>query len=94
MICPVLKDDCGKERKQTITIHSDIASGYRFVWDSSMAQQYRTLLPVQELWVSFLDQENPLKKQMATHSSVLPWEIPWTEEPGGLSSIGSPKKWI
>jgi len=39
---------------------------------------------IQETWVLSLGLENPLKKEMATHSSVLAWEIPWTEEPGGL----------
>ena len=45
---------------------------------------------MQETWVLSLGQENPLEKEMATHSSILPWEIPWTEEPGGLWSMGSP----
>ena len=39
-----------------------------------------------ETWVQFLDQEDPLEKEMATHSSILAWEIPWTEEPGELHS--------
>ena len=43
---------------------------------------------MQETWV-FLGQEDPLGKEMATHSSILAWEIPWTEEPGGLRSMGS-----
>ena len=42
----------------------------------------------QETWVQSLDQEDPLEKEMASHSSVLAWEIPWTEELGGLESIG------
>ena len=37
--------------------------------------------------------EDPLKKEMATHSSILAWEIPWTEEPGGLQSMGSQKRY-
>ena len=41
-----------------------------------------------EIWVWSLAQEDPLEKEMATHSSVLAWRIPWTEEPGGLQSIG------
>ena len=41
----------------------------------------------QETWVQSLGQEDPLKKEMATHSSVLAWRISWTEEPGGLQSI-------
>ena len=43
---------------------------------------------MQETWVLFLDREDPLEKEMATHSSILVWEIPWTEEPGGLQSVG------
>ena len=38
----------------------------------------------QEIWVQFLGWEDPLEKEMATHSSILAWEIPWIEEPGGL----------
>ena len=42
----------------------------------------------QEIWVRSLGQEDPLEKEMATHSIVLAWRIPWTEEPGGLQSMG------
>ena len=41
------------------------------------------------MWVQSLDREDPLEEEMATHSSILAWEIPWTEEPGGLQSMGS-----
>ena len=41
----------------------------------------------QEMWVQSLGQEDPLEEEMATHSSILVWEIPWTEEPGGLQSM-------
>ena len=44
-----------------------------------------------ETWVRFLDWEDPLEEGMATHSSILAWKIPWTEEPGGLLSIGVTK---
>ena len=44
---------------------------------------------MQEMWVQSLDQEDPLEKEMATHSSILAWEIPWTEEPDGPQSMGS-----
>ena len=44
---------------------------------------------MQETLVPSLDQDDPLEKGMAAHSSVLAWEIPWTEEPGGLQSTGS-----
>ena len=43
---------------------------------------------MQETWVWSLGQEDPLEKGMATHSSILAWRIPWTEEPGGLQSMG------
>ena len=43
---------------------------------------------MQEIQVQFLGWEDPLEKEMATHSSILAWEIPWTEEPGGLQSMG------
>ena len=41
------------------------------------------------MWVQSLGQEDPLEKEMVTHSSILAWEIIWTEEPGGLQSMGS-----
>ena len=43
----------------------------------------------QETWIQSLGQEDPLEKETATHSSILIWEIPWTEEPGRLQSMGS-----
>ena len=49
----------------------------------------KNLLAVQETWVQSLGWDDPLEKGMATHSSVLAWRIPWTEEPGGLQSMGS-----
>ena len=53
-----------------------------------MAQTVKNLPPVQETQVRFLGQEYPLEEEMPTHSSILAWEIPWTEEPGGLQSMG------
>ena len=50
-----------------------------------MAQTVKHLLAMQETWVPSLGQEGPLEKGMATHSSILAWRIPWTEEPGGYS---------
>ena len=49
----------------------------------------RMHLPVQETWVQSLGREDLLEKQMANHSSLLAWEIPWTEQPGRLQSMGS-----
>ena len=43
---------------------------------------------MQETWVQSLDQEDPLKKGIITHSSILAWRTPWTEEPGGLQAMG------
>ena len=54
-----------------------------------MAQWQRISLKMQETWVESLGQEDPLEKEMAAHSSILAWRIPWTEEPGGLQSMGS-----
>ena len=56
-----------------------------------MAQWWRISLPVQETQVRFRGREDPLEKEMAPHSSMLAWEIPWTEEPGGLQSMGPQK---
>ena len=52
-----------------------------------MAQWSRICQPVQETWVQSLGREDPLEKEMATHSSILAWEIPWAEESGGLESM-------
>ena len=49
----------------------------------------KNLPAMQETWVQPLGQKDALEKEMATHSSVLAWRIPWTEEPGGLQSTGS-----
>ena len=54
-----------------------------------MAQMLKNLSAVQETQVQSLGQEDPLEKAMATHSSILAWRSPWTEEPGGLQSMGS-----
>ena len=48
---------------------------------------------MQVLWVQSLGREDPLEEEMATHSSILAWETPWTEESGGLQSMGSLKSW-
>ena len=54
-----------------------------------VAQMVKSLPAMRETWVQSLGREDPLEKQIATHSSVLAWRIPWTEEPGGLQSMGS-----
>ena len=54
-----------------------------------MAQTVKNLPAMQETQVQSLGREDPLEKEMAIHSSILAWEIPWTEEPDGLQSTGS-----
>ena len=56
---------------------------------SLMAQTAENLPAMLKTWVRSLDQEDPLEKGIATHSSILAWRIPWAEEPGGLQSMGS-----
>ena len=55
---------------------------------SLVAQRLKHLPTMRETWVRSLGWEDPLEKGMATHSSILAWRIPWTEEPGGLQSTG------
>ena len=64
---------------------SCIAGGFL---TNSVAQLVKSLPAMQETWVQSLGWEDPLEKEMATHSSILAWRIPWTEEPGGLESMG------
>ena len=56
---------------------------------SLVAQTVKNPPAMQEIWVRSLGWENPLEKGTATHSSILAWKIPWTEEPGGLQSLES-----
>ena len=68
----------------------NIATGKE--WASLTAQQVKNLPAVQEtqkMGILSLGQEDPLEKEMSTYSSILAWEIPWPEEPGGLQSMGS-----
>ena len=55
---------------------------------SLVAQMVKRLPAMRETWVQSLGWEDPLEKEMATHSSILAWKIPWTKEPGGLQSMG------
>ena len=64
-------------------------SGAFFSFSTALvALRLKPLPPMQETWVRSLGPEDPLEKEMATHSSILAWRIPWTEEPGGLQSTG------
>ena len=58
-----------------------------------VAQTVKNPPEMQETWVRSLGREDPLEEDVATHSSILAWKIPWTEESGGLPSIGSLKSW-
>ena len=64
---------------------------FSVVWASLMAQLVKNLPAKQETRVQSLGQEDPLEKEMATHSSILAWSIPWTEEPGRLRSMRLPR---
>ena len=59
------------------------------LWASLVAQRIKRLPARRETWVQSLGREDPLENEMATHSSILAWRIPWTEEPGRLQSTGS-----
>ena len=59
------------------------------LWAFLVAQSVNSLPAMWETWVHSLGWEDPLEKEMATHSSILAWRIPWTEEPGGLQSMRS-----
>ena len=58
---------------------------------SLVAQLVKNQPAMWETWVQSLGWEDPLEKEKATHSSILAWTIPWTEEPGGLQPTGSPR---
>ena len=69
---------------------SHLRKGTGFYWLASLvAQSVKNLPAVQETWVRSLGREDHLEKEMATHSSTLAWKISWTEESGGLQSMGS-----
>ena len=84
-----------KKEKQTLIISLNCwirAEDGNKIWltvVSLVAQRLKRLPAMQETWVQSLGREDPLEKEMATHSGILAWRIPWTEEPGGLQSTGS-----
>ena len=79
LLSPRKMKDC--IRKRLVLVDLDILT---FL----MVQNVKSLPAMQETWVQFLGWKDPLEKEIATHSSILAWRIPWTEEPGGLQSIG------
>ena len=64
-------------------------SGWKGVSGGSAVKSPPAMQELKEMQVPPLDQEDPLQQDLATHSSILAWRIPWTEEPGGLQSMGS-----
>ena len=65
-----------------------VAVGWALWGASLVAQMVKNLPAIQETWVQSLARENPMEKDIATHSSIPAWEIPWTEDTGGLQSKG------
>ena len=66
-----------------------MATHSSYSWVSLLTQMVKNLPAVGETWVLSLGREDPLEEGMATHSGILAWRIPWTEEHGGLQSMGS-----
>ena len=67
-----------------VSCHLQIPRNYGTLpWTSLVAQRVKHLPAMRETWVQSLGQEDPLEKEVATHSSTLAWKIPWMEEPGG-----------
>ena len=62
---------------------------FQYSWASLMVQMVKNPPAMWETWVQSLSHEDPLEEEMATHSSILAWRIPWTEEAGGLQCVGS-----
>ena len=80
---------CNNWRHKHHLVNPTITLKYVYRQASLIAQLVKNLPAVQETWVQFLSWEDPLEKEMATHSSILTWRIPWTEEPGRLQSMRS-----
>ena len=86
---PFTARDCGSAFSVPPLGVCSLASLYKPSQTSQLGQWLRMLLPMQETQVPSLGWEDLLEEEMATHSSILVWEIPWTEEPGGLQPMGS-----
>ena len=84
----------GSQKSRTQLSDGNNNNGYiRCFMGKLVAQTVKRLPAMRETWVRSLGQEDLLEKEMATHSSILAWEIPWTEKFGGLQSMGSQKSW-
>ena len=95
-----IQGQVSKKRCLSLTIFplSSLSNYIKTIWQnysqqgggpSQVAQMVKCLPAMQKTRVQSLGREDPLEKEMATHSSILAWEIPWTEEPSGLESMGS-----
>ena len=76
-----------EEKRERVLCRALIVSVI-FIWASLVAQMVKNLPAMQEPGVQSPGQEDSLEKEMATHSSILAWRMPWTEEPGELQSMG------
>ena len=74
---------------KAVLVGSGFLQNWRAPWAALVAQSAKNTFAVQELQIWSLGGEDPLEEGMVTHSSILAWRIPWTEEPGRLQSIGS-----
>ena len=84
------KNPMGNKQTKIKTLQKILFSSHHQQHGASLvAQTVKSMTTIQEIWVWTLDWEDPVEKEMATHSSTLAWRIPWTEEPGGLQSMGS-----
>ena len=78
-----------KAMPRNVQTTTQLHSSHVLARTSLVAQMVKCLPTMQETWVRSLGREDPLEKEMATHSSTLAWRIPWMEEPGGLQCMGS-----
>ena len=83
-----IKENCNRNKLQNALCKADCKWPYHNR-ASLVAQRLKHLPPVRETQVQSLGWEDPLEKEMATHSNILAWRIPWTEEPAGLQSTGT-----
>ena len=85
----MMVDDSCPDQFKTPVLPVALPSIMQYSWTYLVAQMVERLPTVRETWVRPLGQEDPLEKEMATHSSTLAWKIPWTEERSKLQSMGS-----
>ena len=82
----------GKLKRLFVRIHIYVHTYiHTYIWASVVAQTVKNLPAMCETSVQSLGWEDPLEKEVATHSGILAWRIPWTEEPGKVQSMGSKK---